>query len=165
MQYNVTINEKAKTITVELDGYKGVAKCCETDSFNITTGIELALERAKVAKKNAESAKTTPTATSMTLTELCRRVEKALPDDGVVLIGKGSHLTDSMKQRVLSMLGGCGCNHADEIEEAYDKGYIEGYNDGVADTECDCGEGISIDTLNNIMSDIRDAIECNVDID
>ena len=163
MKYNVTINEKAKTITVELDGYKGVAKCCETDSFNITTGIELALERAKVAKRNAESAKTAPVATSMTLTELCRQVEKALPNDGVVLIGKGSHLTDSMKKRVLSMLGGG--DNSDEIEEAYDKGYIEGYNDGVADTECDCGEGISRDTLNSIMSDIRDAIECNVEID
>ena len=58
MKYNVSINEKSRTITVTLaDGTKGVARCCPTDRFDINTGIELALERARVAKANAEKAK------------------------------------------------------------------------------------------------------------
>ena len=55
MKYTVTINEKSKTITVNLNGYEGVSKCCATDTFNLQTGIELALERAKMAKANAEA--------------------------------------------------------------------------------------------------------------
>ena len=53
MNYTVSVNESKKEIVVMLDGYKGVAKCCPTDNFNLGTGIELALERAKVAKAKA----------------------------------------------------------------------------------------------------------------
>ena len=55
MKYTVSINEKKRTVTVNLDGYEGVARCCPTDCFNVQTGVELALERAKVAKANAEN--------------------------------------------------------------------------------------------------------------
>lgn len=57
MDYTVNIDGKKRTVTVEKDGYKGVARCCPTDQFNLQTGIELALERAKVAKATAESNK------------------------------------------------------------------------------------------------------------
>ena len=59
MKYTVAINEKKKEIRVILDGYEGVAKCCPTDRFDLQTGIELALERAKVAKANANKPKPT----------------------------------------------------------------------------------------------------------
>ena len=58
MKYTVSINEKSRSITVTLaDGTKGTARCNPTDRFDINTGIELALERAKVAKANVEKAK------------------------------------------------------------------------------------------------------------
>ena len=92
MKYTVSINEKSKSITVDLDGYKGTAKCCPTDNFNITTGIELALERAKVAKANAEASKS-PITKSGDVMELVKALEKALPKGQVVLVGNGDSLT------------------------------------------------------------------------
>ena len=154
MKYTVVINEKSKSITVDLDGYKGVAKCCPTDSFNITTGIELALERAKVAKANAEK----PTAKPMGVMELVKALEKALPKGQMVIVGNGNYMTEEQK-KWLCRLADCGCScHKsksdgnyytdEEIEdikiEAYDEGYAdgeesiddrydEGYDDGHAD--------------------------------
>ena len=136
MKYTVVINEKSKSITVDLDGYKGTAKCCPTDSFNITTGIELALERAKVAKANAEK----PTAKPMGVMELVKALEKALPKGQVVVVGNCEGLTARHKEWLHSMTdckGECSCEGEcytdEEIEDikadAYDEGYEDGKND------------------------------------
>lgn len=146
MKYNVSVNEKSKTVTVVLDGgYKGVAKCCEGDSFCLTTGIELALERAKVAKANAEKPKTAITKSGDVM-ELIKALEKALPENGIVVVGKGDKMNEKQKAYLRSILGDCGCCHCtdddddcemyteDELEEAkgeaYDEGYDVGYDEG-----------------------------------
>lgn len=156
MKYQVTINEQSKSITVNLDGYIGVAKCCPTDSFNITTGIELALERAKVAKKNAEAkmaVKATPPK-QMGVMELVKALEKALPKGQMVVVGNGDRLTEANKRQLLSLSGHkcppsrCRCDGEryteDEIEDikadAYDEGYDEGYSDGEAHKEAEIAE-------------------------
>ena len=144
MKYTVVINEKSKSITVDLDGYKGVAKCCPTDSFNITTGIELALERAKVAKANAEK----PMAKPMGVMELVKALEKALPKGQMVVVGNGEGMTARQKEWLHSMTdckGECSCEgecytdeeiediRADSYEEGYDDGHSDGYDAGYAD--------------------------------
>ena len=146
MKYNVSVNEKSKTVTVILDGgYKGVAKCCEGDSFCLTTGIELALERAKVAKANAEKPKTA-IAKSGDVMELVKALEKALPKGGMVVVGNGDRMTEENKKYLRSLVGDCHCScrvedkgyTEEELEEAvedarsdgYDEGYNEGYEDG-----------------------------------
>lgn len=156
MQYNVSINEKTKTIIVELDGYKGVAKCCPTDSFNISTGIELALERAKVAKAEA----TKPTAKPMGVMELVKALEKALPKGQMVLVGNGDELTKSQKDWLASLAGvslddcECDCDCCGDCTEAYDDGYADGYRDGKDEAE----ESAS-DVIEAIMDRIREALE------
>jgi hypothetical protein len=146
MQYTVTINEKSKTVIVNLNGYEGVAKCCETDTFNLQTGIELALERARVAEANAKKPK--PTTKSMGVMELIKALEKALPKGEVVLVGNGDGLTANQKKWLASLAGEankCNCScHKDcddcervfteeEYNQAYDEGYDEGYADGHSD--------------------------------
>ena len=157
MNYTVSINEKSKTVTVTLaDGTKGVAKCCDTDQFNLSTGIELALERAKVAKANAEKAKATPKPTAPTsVMELVKALEKALPAGQMVVVGNGKELTVAQKEWLHNLTDckgqtkptkckkGGTCYTDEEIEEKLDKahydGYEEGYADGAADAEeCDC---------------------------
>ena len=135
MKYTVSINEKAKEIKVNLNGYEGVAKCCPTDSFNITTGIELALERAKVAKANAEKPK--DTAKPMTVMELVKALEKALPKGQVVVVGNGDGLTAEQKRWLHNLTdckGVCSCEGKcyteDEIEDIKADAYDEGYEDG-----------------------------------
>ena len=135
MKYTVSINEKAKEIKVNLNGYEGVAKCCPTDSFNITTGIELALERAKVAKAEAEKPKAT--AKPMTVMELVKALEKALPKGQVVVVGNGNGLTAEQKRWLHNLTdckGGCRCEGEcyteDEIEDIKASAYEEGYEDG-----------------------------------
>lgn len=186
MKYTVIINEKSKSITVDLDGYKGTAKCCPTDSFNITTGIELALERAKVAKANAEKPKTE---NPMGVTELVKALEKALPKGQVVVVGNGDGLTARHKEWLHSLTdckGECSCEGEcytdDEIEDikisAYDEGYAdgensvddrydEGYEDGHADgydagysdalDECEDSE-LTEDEVDELADTIRDII-------
>ena len=150
MKYTVTINEKSKSITVDLDGYKGTAKCCPTDSFNITTGIELALERAKVAKANAEK----PAVKPMGVMELVKALEKALPKGQVVVVGNCEGLTARHKEWLHSMTdckGDCSCEGEcytdEEIEDikadAYDDGYNEGYEDGENSVDDRYDEGYS----------------------
>ena len=161
MKYTVTINEKSKSITVDLDGYKGTAKCCPTDSFNITTGIELALERAKVAKANANK----PKVSSMSVMELVKALEKALPKGQMVVVGNGDGLTNA-HQNWLRSLAGCNgkCYTAEDIEEiedcAYHDGYDDGYNDGYADAtdELD-GEALSESEIEELASTIHNLIE------
>lgn len=158
MKYTVSVNEKSKVITVTLaDGTVGTAKCCDTDCFNLTTGIELALERAKVAKANAEKPKV---AKSGDVMELIKALEKALPKGHMVVVGNGEGLTEAQKAWLHSLTdckGGCSCDcedcdcdeegdcyTEDEIEEikseAYDEGYDDGYDDGEAHKDAEIAE-------------------------
>ena len=138
MKYSVIVNEKTKTITVVLaDGTKGVAKCCETDQFNLTTGIELALERAKNAKKEAEKPKSAITKSGDVM-ELVKALEKALPEGQMVIVGNGKELTEAQKNYLLSLSGHkcknkCCSNSA--LDDAYEEGYADGYSEGQADAE------------------------------
>ena len=131
MKYTVTINEKSKTITVDLNGYKGTAKCCDTDTFNLQTGIELALERARVAKANAE-AKKNPTAKSGDVMELVKALEKALPKGQIVIVGNGGGLTAEHKKWLHSLTDCKGGYTEEDLGEAYREGYEDGKD------ECDC---------------------------
>lgn len=142
-KYTVTINETKRTITVDLDGYKGTAKCCPTDLFDIRVGTELALERAKVAKKNAT---TKPATKKIDLMEAVRLVETMLPKGGCVVIGNGKELTKQNKEWLRTLIGDkpCDCKCIskealkDALEDAYDDGYDAGYCDG-SDAGYDAG--------------------------
>ena len=171
MKYNVSINEKSKTITVELDGYKGVAKCCDTDQFNLATGIELALERAKVAKKEAEAKKATPKPTVPTdVMSLVRALEKALPKGRMVIVGNGDGLTEKQKAWLHSLTD-CGCDGdcdgdcyseaelADACDEAHDEGYNEGYEDGYEAGLADAQNELDEEKIDEAMENIRSLIE------
>jgi flagellar biosynthesis/type III secretory pathway protein FliH len=138
MKYTVEINEKSKTITVNLNGYKGVAKCCSTDTFNLQTGIELALERARVAEANAKNAKT---AKPMGVMELVKALEKALPKGQMVIVGNGATMTAEQKRWLHSLTDCKGGYSAEDLDEAYDKGYDEGYADADSDAEGRYNEG------------------------
>ena len=132
MKYTVTINETARTITVDLNGYKGVAKCCATDQWNITTGIELALERAKVAQANADKPKPT-----VTVAEAIKVLENYVGDH-IAIVGKGVSLSENQKnelRRYADMYAPtehkcCDCCGCDEDEDDDD--------DLWEDDECEC---------------------------
>lgn len=136
MKYTVTVNAKSKTVTVNLNGYEGIAKCCDSDSFNLQTGIELALERARVAKANAE-AKKNPTAKSGDVMELVKALEKALPKGQIVIVGNGDGLTAKHKAWLHSLTD-CHKSNGGYTEEDLDKAYREGYEDGQSEEECEC---------------------------
>lgn len=169
MKYTVEINEKSKTVAVNLNGYKGVAKCCETDTFNLQTGIELALERARVAEANAKKTNAAISGKPMSVMELIKALEKALPKGQMVVVGNGAIMTAEQK-RWLHSLSGCtnkGGYTKDDLDEAYDEGYEdgqnsvsdryddgygdgydEGYNDAVEEyedacDECDCADELA----------------------
>ena len=89
MNYTVTVNEAKKEIKVMLDGYEGVAKCCPTDNFNLGTGIELALERARVAKADANKPKT-----EMSVSEAIKVLENYVGNH-IAIIGGGDHMSES----------------------------------------------------------------------
>ena len=144
MKYTVTINEKSKTVVVNLNGYEGVAKCCETDTFNLQTGIELALERARVAEANAKKPKST--AKPMGVMELVKALEKALPKGQMVIVGNGNGLTAEQKRWLHNLTdckGGCSCEcYTDEdIEDIKADAYDEGYEDGKNDADDRYDEG------------------------
>ena len=171
MKYTVSVNEKSKTITVDLNGYKGVAKCCETDQFNLATGIELALERAKVAKAEAEKPKSAITKSGDVM-ELVKALEKALPKGQIVLVGNGEGLTEKHKEWLLSL---CGCPKSnapiynngsegryysdDEIEEIKSEAYDEGYIDGQDDIDDRYDEGYDDGHADGYDSGYSDAAE------
>lgn len=184
MKYTVSINEKAKEIKVNLNGYEGVAKCCPTDSFNITTGIELALERAKVAKANAEKPK--DTAKPMTVMELVKALEKALPKGQVVVVGNGDGLTAEQKRWLHNLTdckGGCSCegkcytadevdeirqnaydegyvDGRDEVDDRYDEGYDDGYDEGYDDAMAEVEENeLTEEQVDELTDTIRGLIE------
>ena len=140
MKYTVTINEKSRSITVTLaDGTKGTARCNPTDRFDINTGIELALERAKVAKATATKEKENKMKNSApSVMELVKALEKALPKGEMVVVGNGKEMTEKQKSWLRALAGGCDCKcHEVDEDEIYDRGYAEGYEDGYADAEAD----------------------------
>lgn len=168
MKYTVSINEKKRIVTVNLDGYVGEAKCCPTDNFCLSTGIELALERAKVAKKNA-SVKPAP----MGVMELVKALEKALPKGQMVLVGEGDKLTDAQKKWLADLAGvkpcECACHEGyteDEMEDArheayeegYDRGYDAGRQDGICEAEID-KEALYDELMENITEAIKDTLD------
>lgn len=126
MKYTVSIDNK--TITVNLNGYKGVAKCCDTDTFNLQTGIELALERAKVAEANAKKPKVAISGEPKTVMELVKALEKALPKGQMVVVGNGATMTAEQKRWLHSLTGCKGGYTEDDLNEAYDEGYSDGEN-------------------------------------
>lgn len=137
MNYSVTINEETREIMVMLsDGTCGKSKCNPTDKFDIGTGIELALERAKVSQREANKPKEKP----MGVMELVKALEKALPKGQCVVVGNGTELTKSHKAWLHSMTD---CDSEARYNKGYDDGYAEGYDDGYADglangCECEC---------------------------
>ena len=151
MNYTVTVNEAKRTIEVLIDGkYKGVAKCCKSDNYNLQTGIELALERAKVAKANAEMPKV-KSAEDMSVRELAAIIERKLRKGELVVIGEGKKPSANQKA-VLHSYTDCKGGITDEelaekVNSAYDEGYADGYADAVDeydeeyDEDCDCDEG------------------------
>ena len=184
MKYTVTINEKSKTVTVNLNGYEGVAKCCATDTFNLQTGIELALERAKIAEANAKK----PVAKPMGVMELIKALEKALPKGQMVIVGNGKEMTAEQKRWLANLAGvtaQCNCDecnceecgNCDECDlaytdadldnardeayaEGYEKGRTEGYSDGYEDGHADgyaegTEEGVDED---EIIEAVRNAL-------
>ena len=150
MNYTVTVNESKRTIEVLLEGkYKGVAKCCKSDNYNLQTGLELALERAKVAKANAEMPKV-KSAEDMSVRELAAIIERKLRRGEVVVIGEGRVPSASQKAVLHSYTdckGGITKEELDEkVNSAYDEGYADGYADAVDeydedyDEDCDCDD-------------------------
>lgn len=145
MKYNVSINEAKRSITVTLaDGTKGVARCCPTDRFDINTGIELALERAKVAQKIVQTPVKSPS-----VVELVKALEEALPKGQMVLVGNGKELTDNQKKWLASLAGvstkyNCSCCDCDEGD--YESGYDDGYKDGYVDAMAEVEESDEMDT-------------------
>lgn len=117
-KYTVTIDETKRTITVDLDGYKGTAKCCPTDLFDIKVGTELALERAKVEKEKATKPMTKP-ATKMSLMEAVRLVESLLSKGECVVIGNGKELTKQNKEWLHSLTD-CECDGSCSDEDKID---------------------------------------------
>ena len=134
-KYTVTIGEAKRTITVDLDGYKGTAKCCPTDLFDIKVGTELALERAKVEKEKA-----TKPATKMSLMEAVKLVESLLPKGECVIIGNGKELTKQNKEWLHSLTdckGVCSCNEAKEAIKSQVSEWLEDLIDNLTDTITD----------------------------
>ena len=121
MNYTVTVNPTKRSVTVEYEGYKGTARCCPTDTFDLTVGTELALERAKNKKKMAEN-KTC----NGSVMELVKALEKALPKGQMVVVGNGKELTAGQKAWLHSLT---------DCEGDYDEGYADGYDDAL--DECD----------------------------
>ena len=133
MKYTVTINEKSRSITVTLaDGTKGVARCNPCDCFDINTGIELALERAKVASK----AKTAPA--KPTIAEAIKVVEEYVGDH-IAIVGKGVSLSENQKRelRKYADMYAPSPSRGDRYNEGYAKGYDDGYADACDECECE----------------------------
>ena len=150
MKYTVAIDESKKEIKVTLaDGTVGVAKCCPTDNFNLGTGIELALERAKVAKKNKEAKPIelrSPVA-------LAKELENKLPKGSAMLIisGGDKNLNEAHKDWLRGIIGDkpckCKCDSdcytEAEVDELIENAYNEGYEDGYADCEYEMADGVA----------------------
>lgn len=156
MKYTVTINETKRTITVDLDGYKGVAKCCPTDHFDIRVGTELALERAKVAKKNATAK---PATKKIGLMEAVKLVESMLPKGNCVVIGNGKELTKQNKEWLHSLTdckGVCSCNEAKEAVKSQVSKWLEDFVDNLTDTITDAITDAITDEVNELSEAVSE---------
>lgn len=161
MKYTVTINEKSRSITVTLaDGTKGTARCNPTDRFDINTGIELALERAKVAKATANKEKENKMKNpAPSVMELVKALEKALPAGQMVIVGNGKELTAKQKAWLRSLAGGCDCKcHEVDEDGDYDAGYDDGYADGYADAEADYDDS-EVEEVESALARIREVLD------
>ena len=161
MKYTVEVNASKRTVSVMLDGYKGTARCCPTDTFDLTVGTELALERAKVAKANAEKMKAATKPKSVM--ELVRELEKALPKGQMVVVGNGKEMTAEQKKWLATLAGvstkcHCPCCDCDEDDDAYENGYDDGYADGYADAEADYAEEFDNETALARIREILDEV-------
>ena len=162
MKYTVSINEAKRTVTVTLaDGTKGSAKCCPTDRFDINTGIELALERAKVASKS----KSTPAPAKSSVMELVHALEAILPKGQMVVVGSGSEMTEEQKKWLASLIGinpnGCKCNKKG-YDEGYDEGHEDGYDEGYEDGYDACLKEVKShneDIIEDVLCNIREMLE------
>lgn len=165
MKYTVEVNPSKRTVSVMLDGYKGTARCCPTDTFDLTVGTELALERAKVAKANAEKSKANTKPKSVM--ELVRELEKALPKGQMVVVGNGKEMTAEQRAWLRSLAGDCSCKcHEVDEDEIYDRGYDEGhafgyekgYADGYANAEADYDDDSEVEELGTALARIREVL-------
>lgn len=159
MKYTVEVNVEKRSVSVMLDGYKGTARCCPTDTFDLTVGTELALERAKVKKATAEKAKAATKPKSVM--ELVRELEKALPKGQMVVVGNGKELTAEQKKWLATLAGvstkcHCSCCDCDEDDGDYESGYDDGYADGYADAEADYEDETDNDVA---LARIREVLE------
>lgn len=155
MNYTVTVNPTKRSVTVEYEGYKGTARCCPTDTFDLTVGTELALERAKNKKKMAEN-KTC----NGSVMELVKALEKALPKGQMVVVGNGKELTAEQKAWLASIAGvstKCNCPCCDCDEGDYESGYDDGYEDGYADAMAEVEESDEMDTT--ALARIREILD------
>lgn len=143
MKYTVAINEKKKEIRVILDGYEGVAKCCPTDRFDLQTGIELALERAKVAKANANK----PKPTAKPSVDEAKAILEEYVGDHIAVIGKGKTLSENQKRELRKYADMYAPSPSCECEDRYDEGYADGYDDGYTDGCDECDEVDEITAL------------------
>lgn len=162
MNYVVSVNEAKRTIEVVIDGkYKGVAKCCKSDSYNLQVGIELALERAKVAKANAE-------AKPKSVMELVKELEKALPKGQCVVVGNGVKPTKEMKEWLHSLTD-CKGISADErkaiADNAYDEGYAEGYDEGYEAALAESSNDYDLGYADGYDDAVNDCEACDEDCD
>ncbi len=173
MNYNVSINEKKQTITVTLaDGTQGVAKCCPTDKFDIGTGIELALDRAK----NAQADRNKPSPSPMSVMELVKALEKALPKGQMVIVGNGVEMTDRQKAWLHSLTDcECSCDccgdcekvyseeeYDDAVSNAYEEGHSAGYDAGYADALEEM-EQLNEGDIEKILDRVREVLEEAID--
>lgn len=142
MKYTVSIDAEKRTVTVNYKGSIGVAKCCPTDTFDLTTGVELALERARVAHKNANVKATKPT-----VMELVHALEQALPKGEMVVVGNGKGLTSAQKRWLHSLT---------DCKGDYDAGYEAGYAECEREYE-DIED--SLDEYESLMARIRGLLE------
>ena len=139
MKYTVIVNEKKKEIRVMLDGYEGIARCCPTDNFNLGTGIELALERAKVAKAEAEKPKV-EAKSDMSVATAIKVLEKYVGGH-IAIIGGGENMSEAQKAELRMYADRLApTDECDRYEEGYADGYAEGTKDTLAELECDCDE-------------------------
>ena len=160
MKYTVEVNPSKRTVSVMLDGYKGTARCCPTDTFDLTVGTELALERAKVAKANAEKAKAATKPKSVR--ELVVELEKALPKGQMVVVGNGKKMTAEQKKWLATLAGvsikcNCPCCDCNEDDGDYKSGYDDGYADGYAEAEADYDDSES-EELGTALARIREVL-------
>lgn len=175
MKYSVSINEEKQTITVTLaDGTQGVAKCCPSDKFDLGTGVELALDRAK----NAQAArnKPTPSPSPMSVMELVKALEKALPKGKMVIVGNGVEMTARQKEWLHSLTDcKCSCDccgdcekmyseaeYDDAVSNAYEEGHAAGYDAGFADA-VEEAEQLNEKDIDEIIDRIREVLEEAID--